>query len=167
MMAEGVRRMDQLFSEALAAGALVRDPSLDLPPPPPLPEELIETEEAPVRTEAPANSYQVQITGRDVRTYNFAMAHLRTLGGLVSATPQQINPDATSYVLVSYRGSISALAAALSARGWAVEVSGTVVRMRSDNPPAPPAPPQPQPQPAPKPVQQTPPQPPVQPPGAQ
>ncbi len=171
MMAEGVRRMDQLFTQALAAGALVRDPSLDLPPPPPLPEELVEPDEAPVQTEAPANFYQVQITGRDVRTYNFAMAHLRTLGGLVSATPQQINPGGTSYVLVSYRGSISALGAALSGRGWAVEVAGTVVRMRSDNPPPPPSPPpQPQPQPQPQPAQpgpQTPAQPPAQPPGSQ
>src|SRR5688572_22588523 len=44
MMVEGVRRMDRLFAQALAAGALVRDRSLDLPPPPPLPEDLIETE---------------------------------------------------------------------------------------------------------------------------
>ena len=34
MMAEGVRRMDQLFADALAAGRLERDSSLDLPPPP-------------------------------------------------------------------------------------------------------------------------------------
>ena len=76
--------------------------------------------------------------------YNFAMAHLRTLGGVESATPQQINPGGTSYVLVSYRGSISALAAALSSRGWVVEASGTVVRVRSGSdkpPPIPPAPP--------------------------
>jgi len=161
MMVEGVRRMDRLFAGALAAGALVRDRSLDLPPPP-LPAEL-ESEAPRVQIEAPANSYQVQITGRDVRTYNFAMAHLRTLGGVTSATPQQINPEATSYVLVTYRGDIGALASALSARGWAVEVSGTVVRMRSDNPPPPP---QPQPQPASQPPPQSA-QPPAQPPGNQ
>ena len=161
MMVEGVRRMDRLFAEALAAGALVRDSSLNLPPPPPLPEELIESEEPAVQTEAQANFYQVQITGRDVRIYNFAMAHLRTLGGLVSATPQQINPEGTSYVLVAYRGNIGGLASALSARGWAVEVTGTAVRMRSDNPPLPPPPPSaPQPQPAPAPQPQQPAQPP-------
>jgi hypothetical protein len=166
MMVEGVRRMDRLFADALAAGALVRDSSLDLPPPPPMPEELVEIEEPTVKSEVPTNDYQVQIFGHDVRTYNFAMAHLRTLGGLASATPQQINPEGTSYVLVSYRGSIGALASALSARGWSVEVSGTVVRIRSDNPlppPPPPTPPQPQPQPPAQPQ----PQQPAQPPGTQ
>ena len=137
MMAEGVRRMDELFGNALAAGMLVRDSSLDLPPPPVL--EL--PEEAPVVTTGPAaNAFQVQISG-DVNMYNFAMAHLRTLGGVESATPQQINPGGTSYVLVSYRGSISALAAALSSRGWVVEASGTVVRVRSGSDKPPPIPP--------------------------
>ena len=42
MMAEGVRRMDQLFATALAAGALERDPTLDIPEPPPVPEEVVE-----------------------------------------------------------------------------------------------------------------------------
>jgi len=142
MMAEGVRRMDELFGNALAAGMLVRDSSLDLPPPPVLELPL----EAPVAAvAAPANAYQVQISG-DVNMYNFAMAHLRTLPGIESATPQQINPGGTSYVLVSYRGGISSLAAALSARGWVAEASGTVVRVRSgsEKPPPIPQPPAPQ-----------------------
>ena len=59
----------------------------------------------------------MQISGKDVNVYNFAMAHLRTLPGIDSATPQQINPGGTSYVLVAFHGDISQLAAALSARG--------------------------------------------------
>ena len=165
MMAEGVRRMDELFAQALAAGALARDPSLDQPPPPPMPEELLEAPEPVARAaETPANAYQVQISARDVRIYNFAMAHLRTLGGIESATPQQINPSGTSYVLVTYRGNIAALASALSARGWIVDFSGTVVRIRAaaDSPPPipPPPPPQPVPQPQPQPQQPVPSQPP-------
>ncbi|GAA4719443.1 heavy-metal-associated domain-containing protein [Sphingomonas lutea] len=146
LMAQGVQRMDQLFARALAAGMLVRDPSLDLPPPPPLPEEEVE-EVAPTPTQT-TNSFQVQISGGDVGIYNFAMAHLRTLPGVESASPQQINPSGTSYVLVSYRGAIDSLASALSARGWATEVSGTIVRIRSVSgrpPPIPPPPPPPQP----------------------
>ena len=87
----------------------------------------------------------MQISGSDVNVYNFAMAHLRTLPGVASATPQQINPTGTSYVLVAYRGDISQLAAALSARGWIVDYSGTVVRMHSSSnkPPALPPPPLP------------------------
>ncbi|HEX8841824.1 MAG TPA: heavy-metal-associated domain-containing protein [Sphingomicrobium sp.] len=145
MMAEGVRRMDELFSNALAAGRLVRDTSLNQPPPPVLPEVPVEKPVAPV---SQFNSYQVQVTGSNVNFYNFAMAHLRTLPGVQSATPQQINPGGTSYILVSYRGDIAQLAAALSGRGWIVDFSGTVVRMRasSDKPPAlPPPPVQPQP----------------------
>jgi hypothetical protein len=161
MLAQGVQRMDQVFAQALAAGALSRDPSLNQPPPPPLPE--LPPIEKPVVKPAAANAYQVQVSGTDVNMYNFAMAHLRTLPGIVSATPQQINPKGTSYILVSYRGDISQLAAALSARGWVVETSGTVVKIRSssDKPPAlPPPPVQPQPQAAPQPQ---PPQPAAQP----
>ena len=147
MMAVGVQRMDELFSTALAAGRLQRDPSLNLPPPP-----IQLAPEVPVAKPAVANAYQVQISGKDVKIYNFAMAHLRTLAGIDSATPQQINPGGTSYVLVAYRGDIASLAAALTARGWTVDYAGTVIHMRagSDNPPPIPPPPpvqlQPQPQ---------------------
>jgi hypothetical protein len=141
MMAQGAQRMDALFAEALAAGRLERDSSLNLPPPP--------IQELPPETAPPAvaitNAYQVQVTGKDVNVYNFAMAHLRTLPGIDSATPQQINPGGTSYILVAYRGDITQLAAALSARGWLTESSGTVVKIHSssDKPPALPPPPQP------------------------
>jgi hypothetical protein len=85
----------------------------------------------------------VQVIGGDVNVYNFAMAHLRTLPGIQSASPQQINPGGTSYVLVTFRGDIAQLAAALGARGWIVETSGTVVRIKSasNKPPALPPPP--------------------------
>jgi len=140
MMAEGVRRIDALYAAALAAGQLSRDPSLNLPPPPVLPE-LPETR--PVATVNPVTSIQVQVTGNNVTVYNFAMAHLRTMTGVASATPQQINPGGTSYILVGYKGDIAQLAAALTARGWSVETAGTVIRMRSnsDKPPALPPPP--------------------------
>ena len=159
MMAEGAQRMDQLFSQALAAGALARDPSLNQPPPPPLPEQPVERPVArPTNT---ANAFQVQVTGKDVNIYNFAMAHLRTVPGIDSATPQLINSSGTSYILVAYHGPISQLAAALSGRGWIVETSGgNVVKLRSasDKPPAlPPPPPPPQPKPAPQPPATTPP----------
>jgi hypothetical protein len=91
--------------------------------------------------------------------YNFAMAHLRTLAGIESATPQQINAKGTSYILVKYHGDISQLAAALSARGWTVETSGTVLKITSSSskPPAlPPPPVAPAPQPTPQPTPQPP-----------
>jgi hypothetical protein len=148
MMAQGVQQIDQLFARALAAGELSRDPSLNLPPPPILE---LPPETAPAEIQSAAgNAYQVQISGKDVNVYNFAMAHLRTLTGVDSAVPQQINPTGTSYVLVTYHGDISQLAAALRARGWQVDFSGTVVQLRSssDKPPALPPPPQATPAPA-------------------
>jgi hypothetical protein len=152
MMAQGVERMDQMFSQALDEGRLTRDESLNLPPPP---VQLVAAPEPVVKPVNVSNAYQVQVTGNDVNVYNFAMAHLRTLPGIDSATPQQINMTGTSYVLVKYRGDISQLAAALRARGWIVDYSGTVIRIRSssDKPPAlppPPVPAQPAPQPTPQ-----------------
>jgi hypothetical protein len=140
MMAEGARRMDGLFTTAFTAGRLARDSSLNLPAPPPLPE-VAEVVEKPASL---TNPFQIQIIANDVNIYNFAMAHLRTLGGIDSATPQLINPSGTSYVLVAYRGSIAQLAAALSGRGWAVETSGSVVKIRSASGKPPPLPPPPQ-----------------------
>ncbi len=142
MMAQGAQRIDAIFAQALADGRLSRDPSLNTPPPP--------VQEAPTQAPPPkpanlVNAFQVQVTGKDVIIYNFAMAHLRTLPGVQSATPQQINPTGTSYVLVAYRGSITQLADALRARGWVVDTSGTVVRVHSTSDKPPPIPPRPPP----------------------
>ena len=142
MMAEGARRIDQIYAQALAAGQLTRDSSLNLPPPPVIvPPPVDQMPTAPVRA---ANSFQIQVVGKNVNFYNFAMAHLRTLPGIESATPQQINPGGTSYILVTFKGDISQLAAAMSARGWTVDsAAGSVLRIHSeaDKPPALPPPP--------------------------
>jgi hypothetical protein len=165
MMAEGAQRMDQIFGQAMTSGRLTRDTSLDLPPPPALPP--LPVQEKPVATpKNVVNSFQVQVTGKNVNFYNFAMAHLHTLQGVESATPQQINPGGTSYILVRFKGTAAQLAAALGGRGWTVESSGTVVKIRSDSekPPALPPPPAPAPT-VPPPAQPAAP-PPGQPPGA-
>jgi hypothetical protein len=139
MLAEGAQRIDHIYAQALAAGRLSRDSSLDVPPPPMLP---ALPELRPVAANQ-ANSFQVQVSGKNVNFYNFAMAHLRTLPGIQSATPQQINPGGTSYILVQYKGDLSQLATALSGRGWTVEAAGSVVKIHSDSdkPPSLPPPP--------------------------
>jgi hypothetical protein len=155
MMARGAQQIDAIFAHALATGQLSRDPSLNIPAPPVMQEPV---QAPPPKPANVVNAYQVQITGNDVTVYNFAMAHLRTLSGIDSATPQQINPGGTSYVLVAYHGDIAQLAAALRARGWIVDYGGTVVRVRSasDKPPAlPPRPVPPPAQPAPQPATPT------------
>ena len=149
VMRAGVQRMDRIYAEALADGRLVRDRSLDIPEPPPPPEVV---EEAPLTMQGRPWTYQVQIVSSDVNIYNFAMAHLRTTGGVEQVVPVSINPDGVSYVNVTYRGDLSGLRAGLVARGWNVEQNGYVLRMSSSGrapPPVAPPPPQPQPQPAP------------------
>ena len=145
MLAEGAQRIDALYAQALEAGRLTRDSSLDLPPPPVMPI-LPEAKPAPVN---PINAFQIQVSGKNVNFYNFAMAHLRTLPGIQSAVPQQINAGGISYILVQYKGDISQLAAELTARGWIVEAGGSVVKIHSDSdkPPSLPPPPPVQPQP--------------------
>ena len=151
IMKAGVQRMDQLFANALAAGRLVRDPSLDIPVPPPPPEEIVEEAPPPVAI-GRSWTYQVQIVSPDVNIYNFAMAHLRTTSGVEQAVPVAINPGGISYVNVTYRGELSVLRALLASRGWNVEQNGYVLRMSSNSSAPPPlAPPQPPPQPAPPP----------------
>jgi hypothetical protein len=140
-MAEGTQRIDQIYAQALAAGRLTRDSSLNLPPPPVIP---LLQEEKPLSPVSEYNSFQIQVVGKNVNFYNFAMAHLRSLPGIRSAAPQQINPGGTSYILVSYKGGVSQLAAALSGRGWVIDLAaGSVVRIHSesDKPPAMPPPP--------------------------
>jgi hypothetical protein len=148
VMRAGVRRMDRLFGDALAAGRLVRDSSLDIPLPPPPPEEIVEG--APAQEAKRPWTYQVQIVSPEVNIYNFAMAHLRTTPGVTQVVPVAINPGGVSYVNVTYTGDLSALRAALAGRGWNVEQNGFVLRMSSGGnapPPLapPPSPPQPQP----------------------
>jgi len=149
MMAQGTQRIDQIYAQALAAGRLTRDSSLNLPPPPVLPQL---AEEKPVAPVSEFNSFQIQVSGKNVNFYNFAMAHLRSIAGINSAAPQQINPGGTSYILVSYKGGIAQLAAALNARGWVVDLAqGSVIKIHSDSekpPSLPPPPVQPQPTPA-------------------
>ena len=139
MLAAGAQRIDQLYGQALAAGRLTRDSSLNLPPPPVMPA-LPEPKAAPVNQ---FTAIQIQVSGNNVNFYNFAMAHLRTVPGVQSATPQQINPGGTSYILVQYQGAIGQLGAALAGRGWLVEIGPTVIKIRSssDKPPALPPPP--------------------------
>lgn len=138
MMAQGAQRMDAIFGQALANGQLTRDPSLNIPSPP--------VQELPVQAPTPkpvvvVNNFQIQVTGPNVNIYNFAMAHLHTMAGVQSATPQQINPGGTSYILVGYKGSLAQLADALRARGWTVDyAASTVVRIHSATPTPPPLP---------------------------
>jgi hypothetical protein len=143
MMAEGVQRMDALYTSWLASGGLNPDPSLLPPPPPPLVEE-IEEEEAP---EVAPTDQVIQIA---VTSPYSPVGWLRSIPGVRSV--QEIGAQV---LVVRYRGSAGQLAGALNARGWQTSSASGVFTITGYAPPAP----QPVPQPA-QPAQPQSPQPP-------
>ena len=125
MMAEGVQRMDALFTRALAAGKLVRDPSLIIvEPPPPVEDELAAIRPKP--SEAPVRSIQVQILTRNDAGLATVMTALQGTAG-VQGVGVRGGEAGWSVLMVNFRGDNAALAAALRARGWSVsDVGGTL-----------------------------------------
>ena len=122
MMAEGVARMDELFTRALAAGQLRRDPSLIIVEPPPPVEDELEA----IQTEVPVRSIQVQILTRNDAGLATVMAALQATGG-VQGVGVRGGESGWSVLMVNFRGDNAALAAALRARGWSVsDVGGTL-----------------------------------------
>ena len=141
MMAEGVRRMDELFTRALAAGKLKRDPSLIIvEPPPPVEDEL-----ADVRpTALPLSGIQMQILTRNDAGLASVTAALRSVPGLEGIGVRG-SESGWSVLMVSFRGDSATLAAALRARGWSVSDVGGTLRVVPglQLPAAPPSPGQP------------------------
>ena len=140
MMREGVARMDQLFTQAHAAGALQRDPTLNIPEPPPIVEEEVEPE---------TTAYSVLIYSPDATTYNFAFATLRVMPGVESVSGRNINIGGVSSATATIRGDVGRARSTMAARGWTVTVSGNTIRISNgpfrESPGAPaPAPAQPQ-----------------------
>ncbi len=145
MMAEGVARMDELFARGFAAGIYRHDPSLvtQLPPPPPE-----EEQEVADRPTGPATVVQLLVAAPDAGTLSAAIGQVRSISGVGTVTETSIAIGGTSRLLVTYRGDVSALRAALMARGWSVGYEGGMLRIsRSAPAPAPVPPPQPVPNP--------------------
>ena len=143
MMAEGVQRMDELFTRALVGGVFVHDPSLDPPPPPPTVEEE-QVEE--LRPAATATNVPLLVTAPDAATLSAIVANIRGASGVQSVIERSVALGGTSSLMVSYRGSVSELRAALVARGWSVDEVGGFLRLSVAPRPAPsPAPPPPPP----------------------
>ena len=144
MMAEGVQRMDALFTRALAAGRLVRDPSLIIvEPPPPVEDELADVRTGPQL--APLRAIQLQILTRSDAGLANVATNLRGIGG-VEAIGVRGGEAGWSVLMVNFRGDSAALAAAMRARGWSVSEVGGTLRVVPGLP-LPGPPPQPAPEP--------------------
>jgi hypothetical protein len=131
MMAEGVQRMDEMFTQAHAMGMIRGDPDLIIQPPPPVEEEVVD-DVAPL-------PITVFITAPNDAWRDYGLAVIRSVpGARISGSG--------STVSVSYSGTAATLRDQLVARGLAASVEGSSVRLMSVPKPAAPAPPQPQPQ---------------------
>jgi hypothetical protein len=137
LMAEGVERMDALFTAALAAGRLQRDPSLIIvEPPPPVEEELLVPDALPA-----ARTVQIQILTRDEAGLNTAYSVIRSVPGVQGVSTRSAAIGGWSLLLVSYRGDAGTLAQALAGKGWGVTLMGWTLRVNPGLPGAPLPPP--------------------------
>ena len=135
MMSEGVQRMDDLFSQALAAGIVRGDPDLIIQPPPPVEEEVEETPS--VQT-----VMTVSITAPNDAWLGYGLAVIRSIPGVSIS-------GAGNVVTVSYARGPAALRDQLVARGLSASLEGSAVRLIS-------APARQAPAPTPAPAQQSP-----------
>lgn len=146
LMNKGVQQMDQLFTAALNSGQLHRDVSLNSPPPPPPPAELLPDEAVTTGNDQPAQAYQLLVATPDGASLSAAVASVRAVSGVDAVSESSIAIGGTSSVVATYHGDVSALRAALMARGWSVDYEGGQLRLsRAAAPPPPPPPPQPRP----------------------
>ncbi len=140
MMDEGVRRMDALYSGALAAGRLRPDSSLIIEQPLEVEElevddeatDLIaETDETAADTPgAPGTaSFSIQFETPDVASVSGTESALRGIPGVKSATTTSLALGGTSVMRVSFQGDEGMLKIALAARGFSVSDSGGVLRI--------------------------------------
>ncbi len=132
MMAEGVDRMDAMFTAALDAGVFVHDRSLDQPLPPPSIDELVAETPMPDAVV----SLPLFVSSADGTTLVAALAQVRSVAGVISVTDRSGAGD----LVLAFRGPLAALRSGLAARGWSVNLSGGAVRIsRGLAAPAPPA----------------------------
>jgi hypothetical protein len=125
MMAEGVQRMDELFTRAAAAGHFRHDRSLDPPPPPPtVEEEVVDTATALTGTSIP-----LLVTAPDAATLGAIIANIRGIGGVQSISERSVALGGQSSLVATYRGSLGQFRSALIARGWAVDEIGGFLRL--------------------------------------
>ncbi|MBK9588942.1 MAG: heavy-metal-associated domain-containing protein [Sphingomonadales bacterium] len=140
MMDEGVRRMDQMFAQALADGRLRPDSSLVIEQP--VDADALATEDVPGleatdTTEtidagaaiAGTATFSVQYETPDVASVGSTEAAVRGIAGVRSASTGSLALGGISVMRVTFAGDMAALKAALSARGFRVQEGGGALRI--------------------------------------
>jgi hypothetical protein len=131
---EGVKRLDQLYAQALSAGDLRPDPSLTIDEPEPAPTDLL-----PSVGDDPLSGILDQISGTnltiqydtaDSAALDQGLAALRSVPGVSAPTVTSLALGGTSLISMSFSGDLNALKVAMRARGWQIDGDGTTVRLR-------------------------------------
>ena len=140
LLDEGVRRMDALYTRALAAGGLVHDPALAPPPQPvavptdavgDLIEESGGIEEVGTATASGGGiTLSIQYDSPSASSVANTESALRGVSGVKAATTTSLALGGVSVMRVVYDGDPAALRSALEARGFQVLGSGQSLRIR-------------------------------------
>jgi hypothetical protein len=137
MLDEGVRRLDDLYAQALAGGYLRPDPTLIVQRPP----EVEALEEQPAAAAAPTAAaaaptsgtpsvtVTIQVATADAAAVSRAEIGVSKVPGVTSAITTSLALGGTSVMRVTYSGDPAALAAALQGQGWTVGGSGASLRI--------------------------------------
>lgn len=137
MMDQAVKRMDQLYTQALFSGVLRPDPSLIVEEP--VDNNMLDnasdeggvTEYVPADTTATAGetSYLIQFDTPNVASVGQGETMMRSIPGVRMATTTSLALGGTSVMQVAFGSSLEELRMALSARGYTVQGSGTTLRI--------------------------------------
>jgi hypothetical protein len=137
LMDEGVRRLDELYAQALAGGALRPDPTLIVQRPPEV--EAIEEQQPASPTQVPTataaqptgtvTTVTIQVATPDAAAVSRAELGVSKVPGVTSAITTSLALGGTSVMRVTYSGDPAALSAALQAQGWTVGGSGSTLHL--------------------------------------
>jgi len=138
MLDEGARRIDELYIRALNDGRLRPDPSLVIEEPvDPTALEIENMADAPVEAIDPAaaaaasgvSTFSVQFDTPDVGSVSAGESAVRSVPGVRSAATSSLALGGTSVMQVGFEGTVDMLRTGLAARGYAVTVNGTTLRI--------------------------------------
>lgn len=135
MLDQATRRIDELYIRALGDGRLRPDPSLIVEEP--VNATALEIENAsdlPVESVNVAgptsgSAYSIQFDTPDVGSVGAGEAVVRSIPGVRSASTRSLALGGTSVMQVSFDGTADMLRTGLAARGYAVTVNGSTLRI--------------------------------------
>lgn len=138
MMNQAVKRMDELYTQALMSGVLRPDPSLIIEEP--VSNESVDdsadlgiTEYVPADSSATAGAgettYLIQYDTPNVGSVGTGESMMRSIPGVRTAATTSLALGGTSVMQISFGQSLEELRMALAARGYTVQGSGTTLRI--------------------------------------